>query len=75
MKIQPWAAHFAEVSALLMLWAAATLILLLSIAVIGRTMDNLTRAERRQFAQAWQLRQIFPEAARPTAPPPSMARR
>ncbi len=75
MTIEPWAAHFTEIPSLFMLWTAASIIITLSVGVIGRTMDNLSRAERRQFAQAWQLRQIFPEAARPTAPPPSMARR
>lgn len=68
--VNPWAAPFHPVPTLTFMWVATGLIVMLATGVLGRTVDALARAERQQFAQGWQLRQIFPERARRTEPPP-----
>ncbi len=74
MVVNPWAAPFHPMPALTFMWVTSGVIVLLATAVLGRTVDALATAERRQFAQGWLLRQIFPERARKTdAPPPKWA--
>jgi eukaryotic-like serine/threonine-protein kinase len=51
----------------------ATVITLASVSVmVGKATNALIEAERRGFGQAWRLRQLLPDAARPvTVPPPA----
>lgn len=69
--VRPWAAPFRPLPTLTFIWVSTCLILMLATGVLGRTVDALANAERRQFAQGWQLRQIFPERARRTHAPPA----
>jgi len=39
---------------------SAVLTIVLTVLGVGRAVDTLVRAERRNFAQAWRLRQILP---------------
>jgi len=69
--VEPWATAFNPLPTLTFLVFFSGGILLLAAGVLGRTVDALALAERRQFSQGWQLRQLFPEKARVTERPPA----
>jgi hypothetical protein len=62
----PRAIEFHEAGTLGLLVAATVLSLLVPTLLVGRSIDALGSAERRQAAQVWCLRRLLPDAAPPT---------
>ncbi|MEZ4226131.1 MAG: protein kinase [Polyangiaceae bacterium] len=69
MRILPRAVELPEFRTLTMLALGNLACLLVPVFAVGRALDVLSGAERRLFAQAWQLQQLLPE--RSSLPPPS----
>jgi len=55
--------EFRPVPALVLLALGSALTILATVFSVGRAVDALVASERRNFAQAWRLRQILPRAA------------
>ncbi|MBW2458421.1 MAG: serine/threonine protein kinase, partial [Deltaproteobacteria bacterium] len=62
--ILPWAVSFAPISTELFLLGASLAVMVAPTIVIGGAIDTLVRAERRLFAQTWNLRNLMPAEAR-----------
>jgi eukaryotic-like serine/threonine-protein kinase len=45
--------------------------MILPAVLFSRALENLISAERKNFAQAWRLRQLLPKAAQPSVPAPA----
>jgi eukaryotic-like serine/threonine-protein kinase len=71
-SVEALAIHFSPVASRLALLFATLMAVAFPLFIISRSVSTLARAERRLFAQAWQLQQLLPDAARGTsvAPPP-----
>jgi serine/threonine-protein kinase len=61
--ILPWTVDFPSLPTHLFLVIDALAIIVVPLIVIGSPIDALKRAERRLFAQAWNLRQLVPDEA------------
>jgi hypothetical protein len=59
--------EFPAIPAQLYLAGAALIVIVAPLYVIGGAIDRLVRAERHLFAQAWNLRELMPDAARDEA--------
>jgi hypothetical protein len=57
--------QFQPIPAITLLTLGSVLTIVAGVHSVGRAMDTLVTAERRNFAQAWRLRQILPGPAQP----------
>ena len=62
LEILPHAVEFPAGATLALLALSAVLTVLTSVLMVGRAVEALVEAERRNFAQAFRLRQLLPEA-------------
>ncbi len=60
MSVLPWVIEFSGSPALVLLLVASLVFIWTTLAVIGRSVDELRTAERRLFAQAWHAKQWMP---------------
>jgi len=75
LSIQPMMLSFPPVPTHLFLLVSNVALVITGCAMIARFRNTLTGAEERLHVQAWQLRQLVPEEARPaSAPPPPESR-
>ncbi len=76
MIITPQGLSFPEVPTLVALTLGSIFLIVAPSVIMGRVQSSLRKAEMRSAMQAWHLRQLLPEEARPTtAPPPPGASR
>ena len=71
---EPVIVGFPPVYTPLLLAGTTAVQMILPAILFGRALENLTTAERKNFAQAWQLRQLLPKDAKPSLSAPPQAR-